>query len=113
MYFFNRGELQKDAKNQNFENSKLGVTLITLNYFLTGCVDPEVWNTYPYLRIFLTQEMADLIFFFNFHKLEPISILRGFYLKNGWFTIFVKWETHLRIFLPNGTHVYGFFFVKN
>ena len=44
-------------------------------YFLRG-VRPEIWNPYPYLRIFLLQETADLTIFRIFHKLRPIS--KGF-----------------------------------
>ena len=40
-------------------------------------VQPEVWNPYPYLRIFLPQKTADLnLFFRNFRKSGPIS--KGF-----------------------------------
>ena len=44
------------------------------------CVQPKVWNPYPYLRIFLSQKTADLtvlgFFFFNFWKLG--LVFKGF-----------------------------------
>ena len=65
-------------------------------------VRPEVWNPYPYLRIFLPQKMADLKLFFEiFANRDPF--LRVFYLKMADFTIFfaifAKWDPLLRIFL--------------
>ena len=61
----------------------------------------EVWNPYPYLRIFLPQKTADLKLFSNFRKSGPIS--KGFSTSNGWFyhffAIFAKWDPLLRIFL--------------
>ena len=68
---------------------------------LTG-VWPEVWNPYPYLRIFLPQKTADLKLFFEiFANRDPF--LRVFLPQNGWFyhffAIFAKWDPLLRIFL--------------
>ena len=65
-------------------------------------VRPEVWNPYPYLRIFLPQKMADLKLFFEiFTNRDPF--LRVFLPQNGWFyhffAIFAKWDPLLRIFL--------------
>ena len=39
-----------------------------LNYFLTG-ERPEVWNPYPYLRIFLPQKTADFSVFSKFSQI--------------------------------------------
>ena len=63
---------------------------------------PEVWNPYPYLRIFLPQKTADLKLFFEiFANRDPF--LRIFLPQNGWFyhffAIFAKWDPLLRIFL--------------
>ena len=65
-------------------------------------VRPEVWNPYPYLRIFLPQKTADLKLFFEiFANRDPF--LRVFLPQNGWFyhffAIFAKWDPLLRIFL--------------
>ena len=65
-------------------------------------VRPEVWNPYPYLRIFLPQKTADLKLFFEiFANRDPF--LRVFLPQNGWFyhyfVIFAKWDPLLRIFL--------------
>ena len=65
-------------------------------------VRPEVWNPYPYLRIFLPQKTADLKLFFEiFANRSPF--LRVFLPQNGWFyhffAIFAKWDPLLRIFL--------------
>ena len=58
-------------------------------------VRPEVWNPYPYLRIFLPQKTADLKLFFEiFANQDPF--LRVFYLTMADFTIFSR-------FLRNGT----------
>ena len=47
-------------------------------------VRPEVWNPYPYLRIFLPQKTADLKLFFEiFANRDPF--LRVFLPQNGWF----------------------------
>ena len=55
---------------------------------------PEVWNPYPYLRIFLPQKTADLKLFFEiFANRDPF--LRVF-LQMADFTIFSR-------FLRNGT----------
>ena len=64
-------------------------------------VRPEVWNPYPYLRIFLPQKTADLNLFFEiFANRDPF--LRVFLPQNGWFNnffaIFAKWDPLLRIF---------------
>ena len=65
-------------------------------------VRPEIWNPYPYLRIFLPQKTADLKPFFEiFANRDPF--LRVFLPQNGWFynffAIFAKWDPLLRIFL--------------
>ena len=66
-------------------------------------VRPEVWNPYPYLRIFLPQKTADLKLFFEiFANRDPF--LRVFLPQNGWFyhfffAIFAKWDPLLWIFL--------------
>ena len=66
-------------------------------------VRPEVWNPYPYLRIFLPQKTADLKLFFEiFANRDPF--LRVFLPQNDWFyhffAIFAKWDPLLRIFWP-------------
>ena len=73
-----------------------------LELFFDGGVRPEVWNPYPYLRIFLPQKTADLKLFFEiFANRDPF--LRVFLPQNGWFyhffAIFAKWDPLLRIFL--------------
>ena len=65
-------------------------------------VRPEVWNPYPYLRIFFPQKTADLKLFFEiFANRDPF--LRVFLPQNGWFyhffAIFAKWDPLLRICL--------------
>ena len=45
----------------------------------------EVWNPYPYLRIFLPQKWLIWLFF-----LERYPFLRVFYLQNGWFFNFYE-----------------------
>lgn len=55
-----------------------------LKLFLDGGVRPEVWNPYPYLRIFLPPKTADLTVF---SQIGPI--FKGFFtLKTADFTIF-------------------------
>ena len=66
-------------------------------------VRPEVWNPYPYLRIFLSSKNGWFNGFFrNFRKSGPIS--KGFSTSTRtdftiFFAIFVKWDPLLRIFL--------------
>ena len=71
-------------------------------FFFWRGVRPEVWNPYPYLRIFLPQKTADLKLFFEiFANRDPF--LRVFLPQNGWFyhffAIFAKWDPLLTIFL--------------
>ena len=54
-------------------------------------VRPEVWNPYPYIRIFLTKKNGwiDISFFFNFCKSRPIC--KDFSAsKTAAFTIFLQ-----------------------
>ena len=52
-------------------------------------VQPEVWNSYPFLRIFLPQKWLIWCFFQNFRKLGPIA--KGFSAsKTADFTFFSR-----------------------
>ena len=67
-----------------------------------GSVRPEVWNPYPYLRIFFHSKNGWIDSFFEiFANRDPF--LRVFCLKNGWFynffANFLKWDPPPRIFL--------------
>ena len=72
-------------------------------------VRPEVWNPYPYLRIFLPQKTADLKLFFEiFRKSGPIS--KGFsnskWLILQFFRDFCEMGPSSKDFFDqNGTHV--------
>ena len=81
--------------------SKGGAGADSDHTWIRPCVRPEVWNPYPYLRIFLPQKTADLkLFFESFANRDPF--LRAFLPQNGWFyhffAIFAKWDPLLRIF---------------
>ena len=88
-----------------------------------GGVQPEVWNPYPYLRIFLSRKMADLADSPPpqiFENLGPIS--KGF-LPQKWLILqfffhnfcemgpsskdffWPKWNLCLRIFCEKVTHL--------
>ena len=79
-------------------------------------VQPEVWNPYPFLRIFLPQKWLIWCFFQNFRKSGPIS--KGFSAsKTADFTFFsrnygemgpsskdffgLKWDPCIRILVKN------------
>ena len=81
-------------------------------------VQPEVWNPYPHLRIFLTQKIAKSTGFFLEIFANQDPFLRVFRLKNRWFyncfANFVKWDPPLRIFFDqNGTMSKDFWWKSN
>ena len=66
-------------------------------------VQPEIWNPYPYLRIFLAffsvKKQLIWLFFWNFCKSGPIS--KGFSTSNmADFSILCEMDSLLRIFWP-------------
>ena len=103
---------------QNYEPLLIGGIL---ELVFDGGLRPEIWNPYPYLRIFPLQKRLILWFFLKFRKSGPF--LKVFLpQKMADFTIFsqflwngtpllwiflTKWDSCLRIFGEKVTHLGG------
>ena len=81
---------------------------------------PKVWNSNPYLRIFLPQEMADLMLFWNFcksghssngfstSKMADLQFFHNFCeMGPSSKDFFTKWDPGVRSFGEKVTHLGG------